>query len=82
MNVTRLVISQFDCLSERGQRFFEHFEVGVRDTKMIVDIRLIGLKRMIVKRSEQILNGQFELFIFVVCQSSFVENLGVSRLAS
>lgn len=81
VDIARLIVSQLDSLSERGQRFFEHFKVGVRDTEMIIDICLISLERMVVQRSEQILDGQFELFVLVIGQSSFVENLGVSRFA-
>lgn len=49
---------------------------------MIVNISLIGLKRLILQRSIKIFNSLLELFISIECQTSFIQNLRVSSLTS
>ena len=49
---------------------------------MIVNISLIGLKRLILQRSIKIFNRLLELLISIECQASFIENLRVGSLTS
>ena len=78
VNVTWLVVGQLNRFCERGQRFFEHFKVGVGNTQMIVDVCFVCLKRMIVQRCVKVLYCFLELFILVEGKTAFVENFGVS----
>lgn len=49
---------------------------------MVVNISLIGLKRLILQRSIKIFYSLLELFISIECQTSFVQNLRVGSLTS
>ena len=49
---------------------------------MIVNISLIGLKRLILQRSVKIFYSLLELLISIECQTSFVQNLRVGSLTS
>lgn len=49
---------------------------------MIVNISLIGLKRLILQRSIKIFYSLLELLISIECQTSFVQNLRVGSLTS
>lgn len=48
---------------------------------MVVNIRLVSLKGMVVKRSVEVLYRLLELLILVISQPSLVEYLWVSGLA-
>lgn len=49
---------------------------------MVVDVCLIGFKRLIVKRRVEILDGLFELLVSVKSQSSFVQYLRIGGLSA
>lgn len=82
VDVGGLVVGQFDGLGERSDGFFVHVKVGIGDAQVIVDVSLVGLERVVLQGTVQILYSLLEFLIAVVGQPTLVKYLGLSGLST
>lgn len=77
MDITRLIVRQFDGLRERSECLIKHFQIGIGDAQMVIDVGNVSLKWLVLQCRVQVFNGFLELLVLVVSEASLVKDTRV-----